>query len=203
LIVHAAIIPYLFPIVEVLEQVYYAYGSIGGWMYERLAGISMAEPGYKKSRIAPLPIKGITCVEASLETPYGRLACKWKWENCRFTVDIEVPANTTALIRLPGREDEFENGSGAYHYEYETEMELEIYQYSTESTLGEIIDNPLGWKLLEQYMPDFANNPNIQVIRSKSIAELIPQLPQEGAALFDMIINQLAKEEKAAGRARE
>ena len=97
---------------------HYAYGSIGSWMYQKLAGLQIIEPGYKKSRIAPAPVKGITEAHASIKTVYGLLVCKWSYKENRFVVDIVVPCNTSALVLLPGREDEFTVGSGAYHYEY-------------------------------------------------------------------------------------
>ncbi|MBP2834327.1 rhamnosidase, partial [Aquimarina sp. U1-2] len=33
---------------------HYAYGAIGQWMYERIAGIAPLAPGYKKIKIAPV-----------------------------------------------------------------------------------------------------------------------------------------------------
>lgn len=105
---------------------HYAYGSVGDWMYKKLAGIQIAEPGYKKARIAPMPINGITWVDAELKTLYGKLACKWKCEDNKFTVEITIPANTTAVVVLPGKEEELEIGSGSYYFEYETDMELKF-----------------------------------------------------------------------------
>ncbi len=99
---------------------HYAYGSIGNWMYEKLGGLQIVEPGYRKSRIAPMPINGITWAEVSLKTLYGKLACQWKYENMIFKVDITIPANTNAVVVLPGKNEEFELGSGSYHFEYKT-----------------------------------------------------------------------------------
>jgi len=36
---------------------HYAYGSIGDWLYRKLAGINQLEPGYKKILIKPRFIK--------------------------------------------------------------------------------------------------------------------------------------------------
>ena len=57
---------------------HYAYGAVGEWMYRTLAGVSAAEPGYRKSLIAPTPGNGITSAEFRHETPYGEVASKWK-----------------------------------------------------------------------------------------------------------------------------
>ena len=37
---------------------HYAYGAVGEWMYRTLAGVSAAEPGYRKILIAPKPGSG-------------------------------------------------------------------------------------------------------------------------------------------------
>ena len=45
---------------------HYAYGAIGQWMYERIAGLSSLESGYKKIKIAPVPnTKYVTSASAS------------------------------------------------------------------------------------------------------------------------------------------
>jgi alpha-L-rhamnosidase len=102
---------------------HYAYGSIGSWMYQKIGGLQILEPGYKKSLIAPMPIKGITWADVGIKTMYGELCCRWECKDRRFTVDITIPANTTTIVRLPGKAGEFEIGSGTYHYEYETDPE--------------------------------------------------------------------------------
>ena len=38
---------------------HYAYGSIGDWMYRKVAGVSQLKPGYKKFRVQPMFVKGI------------------------------------------------------------------------------------------------------------------------------------------------
>ncbi|MDR1542442.1 MAG: glycoside hydrolase family 78 protein [Clostridiales bacterium] len=102
---------------------HYAYGSIGSWMYQKLGGLSILSPGYKKSRIAPMPIKGITSANASLETMYGTLSCSWKLESGRMKVSLSVPANTEAEVALPCSSNEFLLGSGDYEYEYACNQE--------------------------------------------------------------------------------
>ncbi|NRD23046.1 family 78 glycoside hydrolase catalytic domain [Winogradskyella litoriviva] len=81
---------------------HYAYGAIGQWMYERIAGIASLEPGYKKIRIAPLPnTEFLTSASASVKTPYGKAGSSWKIENSTFNLDVVIPPNTTAEIQIP------------------------------------------------------------------------------------------------------
>ncbi|KRE45015.1 glycoside hydrolase family 78 protein [Paenibacillus sp. Soil522] len=84
---------------------HYAYGAIGEWMYRTVAGIQTVEtaPGYKQIVIAPQPGEGLAWAEGSLETMYGTVSSKWsKSEDGGFTLDVTIPPNTAAEIRLPG-----------------------------------------------------------------------------------------------------
>lgn len=80
---------------------HYAYGAVGEWMYERIAGIQPLEPGYKKIRIAPLPGGGLTSAEATYDSPYGKIKSAWKIEGGTFQLEAVVPPNTSALISVP------------------------------------------------------------------------------------------------------
>jgi len=169
---------------------HYAYGSIGSWMYQRIGGISIIEPGYRKSRIAPLPVKGITSASTLIKTVYGELSCRWQCRNKMFTVDITVPCNTSAVVNLPGKDETLTLGSGSCHYEYPTELVLEMDRYSMESTLGEIFDNPAAMEILKQHAPDITDNPMIQFALNQTIAQLTGMMPPGGAELFKMVIEK-------------
>jgi alpha-L-rhamnosidase len=82
---------------------HYAYGAIGEWMYRVVAGIDLDEnhPGYKHILIQPQPGGGLTYAKASVESMYGRVASDWKIADGKFTLTVEVPPNTTAMVRLP------------------------------------------------------------------------------------------------------
>ena len=95
---------------------HYSYGSIGSWMYQKLGGLEILEPGYKKIRIAPKPVKEFSFVKAEIKTVYGELSCEWKYDDNSFGINITIPCNTTAVVKLPGKE-EFSIGSGSYYFE--------------------------------------------------------------------------------------
>ncbi len=82
---------------------HYAHGAIGDWMYRVMAGIETDEaaPGYKHILIQPRPGGGFTDVKASHETPYGKVSSAWTRKDGAFTLEVEVPANTRATVRLP------------------------------------------------------------------------------------------------------
>ena len=82
---------------------HYAYGAIGEWLYRVVAGIEIdpAHPGYKHIFIQPQPGGNLTHARASLQSPYGKIESAWKIADSRFTLAIEIPANTSATVKLP------------------------------------------------------------------------------------------------------
>jgi alpha-L-rhamnosidase len=130
---------------------HYAYGAIGEWLYRVVAGIEIDEenPGYKHIIIQPHPGGGLTWAKARLDSMYGPIESGWELTDKTMAVNIEVPANTTATVRLPdakvkdvregGRpldrvkgvvktvqEDDtaiIDVGSGRYVFEYPAEQE--------------------------------------------------------------------------------
>jgi alpha-L-rhamnosidase len=97
---------------------HYAFGAVGSWMYRTIGGIELdpAAPGGKRVRIAPRPGAGLTYARTSLETPYGTVVSSWKLDGQRFVLDVTVPPNTTAEIKLPDSSDVVTVGSGTYHF---------------------------------------------------------------------------------------
>jgi alpha-L-rhamnosidase len=82
---------------------HYAYGAIGEWLYRVVAGIEVdpAEPGYKHVLVQPQPGGGLTYARATLDTPYGRVVSAWELTEADFRLNITVPPNAHATVRLP------------------------------------------------------------------------------------------------------
>ena len=85
---------------------HYAYGSIGAWLYNTVAGIEIdpAHPGYKHIILRPHPGGGLTHASGKLKTLYGELASAWKMGDGRFDWTLVVPPNTTATVYLPAKD---------------------------------------------------------------------------------------------------
>ena len=83
---------------------HYAYGAIGKRMYQVVAGIGIDEknPGYKHIIINPRPGGGLTSAKATHKSLYGEIASGWELEGEKLTMKVEIPANTTASIHIPG-----------------------------------------------------------------------------------------------------
>jgi alpha-L-rhamnosidase len=84
---------------------HYAYGSIGDWLYRVVAGIEVdpAEPGYRHVLFQPQPGGGLTCVRATLDSPYGLVASAWELTEADFRLNVTVPPNAHATVRLPAQ----------------------------------------------------------------------------------------------------
>lgn len=169
---------------------HYAYGSIGSWLYEKVAGIQSMEPGYKKICIRPMLTKGMTEVSAEYESVYGTIKSAWSCKGGKICVDILIPANTTAVLCLPEKDEKLTVGSGSYHYEYETDTYLEFDKYTMESTLGELAAEELGRKMFEQAEPGMLDNPLIKFAFGMTISELVTQAP-DAKPLYQAVIDML------------
>lgn len=155
---------------------HYAYGSIGSWMTEVLGGITPAEPGYRKVRIAPVPVRGITNVCVRQETPYGTVISSWKWEDFHMIVNVTIPANVTAEVVLPGMaetEEVISLGSGSYCYTYQTELNLKEEKYHIDMKLEDLFADEKACKVMEQIQPGLSTDNNLQTIGNFTIRSLL------------------------------
>ena len=174
---------------------HYAYGSIGFWLYTRLCGLRLIEPGYKRFAIAPQFVKGITWTELTFESVYGEIKTAWRCENGKITVDVAVPANTEALLTLPEKEETITLGSGSYHYEYETETHLEQDRYTLEIPLRVMLEHPAAQPLLKKYMPEMKDNPMIEYVLGNPISSMLSYAPQ-ARPLYEMILKAMNESEQ-------
>jgi alpha-L-rhamnosidase len=96
---------------------HYAYGSIGEWMYRKVAGIDLLKPGYEEILIQPMIVLDFGAIEASYESIYGTISVQYHVTDNLFSLDVEIPCNTTAKVYLPNEKEAINIGSGKYHFE--------------------------------------------------------------------------------------
>jgi alpha-L-rhamnosidase len=82
---------------------HYGLGSVGDWMYQNIAGITAAAPGYRRVVIQPRPGGSLRWASASYDSGYGDITSRWRTSGDTFTLDVTVPVNTTAEVRVPDR----------------------------------------------------------------------------------------------------
>ena len=78
-------------------------GDLMIWYYENMAGIksSAKYPGFKQIIMKPDFEAGLSFVNASYESKYGKIKSHWKKTKSKLEWEITIPANTTALVYLP------------------------------------------------------------------------------------------------------
>ncbi|WP_328615468.1 glycoside hydrolase family 78 protein [Amycolatopsis sp. NBC_00355] len=79
-------------------------GTVDDWLYQRVAGIEPAAPGYTTVKIQPYPVGDLTNASAHVESPLGRVSSAWTRDHGRFTLHAGVPAGATAEISVPARD---------------------------------------------------------------------------------------------------
>jgi len=94
---------------------HYALGAVVDWLYQVVAGIQPAAPGYAAVRFAPTPGPRLDHAKAALDTPHGRIECGWLRDAEGITVEVLVPAGVRAeLIRPDGRIETVLAGAHTY-----------------------------------------------------------------------------------------
>jgi alpha-L-rhamnosidase len=89
---------------------HYSLGSVAQWLYEYVAGIRPAKPGYEHVLVAP-NAGPLEWARASFRSVRGPITSAWRQDGDTFRLDVEIPANVTATVVLPGGES-CEVGSG-------------------------------------------------------------------------------------------
>lgn len=80
------------------------FGEIGAWLYKALGGIKPdpAQPGFKNILLQPYFVTGLDSFRAEHKSPYGLIVSEWKRAGDEVLYTAEVPANSTATLRLNG-----------------------------------------------------------------------------------------------------
>ena len=82
---------------------HYAIGAVGEWMYRVIGGLNPDEaaPGWRHFVVRPIPGGGLTWAKVAYESVRGLIRSEWQIAQGVFTLEVTVPANTTATIQLP------------------------------------------------------------------------------------------------------
>ena len=82
---------------------HYAYGAIGDWLYQVVAGIEIDPdvPGYRRILFQPQLGGQLTYASAALDSMVGRIESRWSVEEGCFRLAVAVPANAEGVVHLP------------------------------------------------------------------------------------------------------
>jgi alpha-L-rhamnosidase len=122
-----------------------SYLSIGAWFIKGILGLrpDPEKPGFRHFIVKPGLYEKLGYARGEYNTLYGKITCAWKVDAGHFTLDLIIPANTSATIFLPssdsmtvtesgqpldkadgvrflrmeGNRAVLEAGSGSYHFD--------------------------------------------------------------------------------------
>ncbi len=80
---------------------HFSMGAVVGFLHRYVAGLQIVEPGYRRVRIAPRPGGPLTRAATHHDAPHGRIAVAWELHAEEGTVEVVLPAGTTAELVLP------------------------------------------------------------------------------------------------------
>lgn len=81
---------------------HYAYGSVGEWIYARIAGIDWdaSAPAFRQVRLRPLFDRRIGHATGRYDGPTGRIASAWEIDGGTVRWTVELPPNVTGAVEL-------------------------------------------------------------------------------------------------------
>ncbi len=100
---------------------HFMLGHLMEWFYAGLCGIKQAamSVAFKKIEIKPQPAGDVKQAAASYHSPYGLIKTDWTKTGNTFTLNVTIPANSTAEIYFPANDKytkPLKIGSGTYSY---------------------------------------------------------------------------------------
>jgi alpha-L-rhamnosidase len=95
---------------------HYSLGSVGEWLYRFVLGIELAPgaAGFDRLVLRPHPGGGLSHAGGSYRSVRGTVSSRWQLADGRFALQVELPPNVTASVRVPSRAPgEVRDASGA------------------------------------------------------------------------------------------
>jgi len=77
------------------------FGTCAEWFYRGILGIDLLEPGFKTILINPQLGGGLTWAQGCYNSIQGPIASAWQFTNNTLSLNVTIPANTTAQIDVP------------------------------------------------------------------------------------------------------
>jgi len=81
-------------------------GHAQQWFYINVLGIQQSEDsaGFRKLVIKPALVSGLEWAKGHYDSVQGRISVEWKKKGSRLTMDVTIPANTTATVYVPAKD---------------------------------------------------------------------------------------------------
>lgn len=80
---------------------HYSLGSCGEYLFGYVGGIRPASPGFKTILIDPAFPDGLSWAKTRYDSIQGPIATSWKRSDKHLSLEVVIPANTTATVCIP------------------------------------------------------------------------------------------------------
>jgi alpha-L-rhamnosidase len=189
---------------------HYAFGAVADWLHRTVAGLAPDTPGYRRLRVAPVPIAGLDRASARYETAYGTAEAGWTAHDGQVVVHAVVPANATAVVVLPGTVDgEIQVGSGRHEWTVPDPRQRAVPRPVTlASTLGEIADDPEAYATVLDAVDALAGewDGNLRSLREwtdqRTLGDELVRLPPAAPDRLRAALDELNSRRAAVSAAR-
>jgi alpha-L-rhamnosidase len=75
--------------------------TVDDWLYQRVAGIEPAAPGYAAITVKPSPVGDLRHASAHVDSPRGRISSSWTRTPKSFSLKVAIPTGATATVHVP------------------------------------------------------------------------------------------------------
>ena len=90
---------------------HYSFGAVVEWLYAYAGGIR-PEDGFRHFTVSPEPDRVLGEIDVKYETLSGTVRSAWKYEGNTIVFEVEIPANTSATVRIPFHEQHIASANG-------------------------------------------------------------------------------------------
>ena len=160
---------------------HYALGAVAHWLHTVVAGIVSTCPGYSTLQIAPKPGGDLTSVRAAHDSVRGRVSVEWRIEDDTMTLDVAIPAGTTAEVCLPLHPDgqRQDVGEGEHHWSYPIDISRPVLDIDS-SIADLMVDHRLGeaiTAIMGTHLPGLPLEIVLDVSSAVPLSTLLGHLP--------------------------
>jgi alpha-L-rhamnosidase len=87
---------------------HYSLGSVGEWLYRFVLGIELAPgaAGFDRLVLRPHPGGSLAYARGSFASVRGEIVSEWSRDGTRFKLDVKLPPNVAASVRVPSARPE-------------------------------------------------------------------------------------------------
>lgn len=134
---------------------HYTLGSVVDWIHRDIGGLGIAQPGYRRMRIAPHFIEGLNDAATTHDTPYGRAEVRWRRDGGDVVVNATVPSNSCADVHLPAFEGTVDAGVHSWRFRAPSPP-LRPPLAGVDASLAEVVEDERAHRALVRALDDLS-----------------------------------------------